>query len=294
MKKLFITGLAFAVIALSAPFAGAAESIKMSTTTSTRDSGLLDYLLPEFKKDTGIEVMVIAKGTGAAIRDGIDGNVDVIFVHDPEREKQFVADGWGTKHYEVMHNDFVIVGPAADPAGVKKQKGVDAALRAIAEKKQVFVSRGDDSGTHAKELALWKAAGLQLKKTVQKLTRDGKPIELTFEQPEGPWYLSIGQGMGKTLIMAEEKQGYTLADRGTFVQQKYGKTPPIALEVLVENDGPLLNPYGVIPVNPKKHPHVKFETAKKFAEWLTSPAGQKHIAEYKLQGKQLFFPDAKQ
>ena len=273
--------------------AHAAETIRMSTTTSTQDSGLLEYLLPLFTKDTGITVQVIAKGTGAALRDGEDGNVDVVFVHDLEREKRFVAEGYGTKRYAVMHNDFVLVGPAADPAGVKTVKGVDAALRVIAEKKQVFVSRGDDSGTHAKELALWKASGVPLKKTVQKIMRGGNPVELTFEQPEAPWYLSIGQGMGKTLIMAEEKQGYALADRGTFVQQKYGKTPPIALEIVLENDGPLLNPYGVIPVNPKKHPHVKLAAAEKFAEWLTSPAGQKHIASYTLQGKQLFFPDAK-
>ena len=293
MKKNLLSCIVALCALVMVTQAYAAETIKMSTTTSTQDSGLLEYLLPLFAKDTGITVHVIAKGTGAALRDGQDGNVDVVFVHDPDREKRFVEEGYGTKRYAVMHNDFVLVGPPADPAGVKKLKGVDAALRAIAEKKQIFVSRGDDSGTHAKELALWKAAGLPLHKSVQKLMRDGKPVELSFEQPEGSWYLSIGQGMGKTLIMAEEKQGYTLADRGTFVQQKYGKTPPTSLEIVLEHDGPLLNPYGVIPVNPKKHPHVQHAAAEKFAAWLTSPAGQKHIAGYVLQGKQLFFPDAK-
>lgn len=196
MRKLILAGLALVAVAAFAPFAGAAESIKMSTTTSTRDSGLLDYLLPEFKKDTDIEVMVVAKGTGAAIRDGIDGNVDVIFVHDPDREKQFVAEGWGTKRYEVMHNDFVVVGPAKDPAGIKGEKSVLEALKKIAGAKAFFVSRGDDSGTHAKELGLWKKTGLSLARSEQTIKRGGQDATVTFEVPEGSWYLSIGQGMG--------------------------------------------------------------------------------------------------
>jgi tungstate transport system substrate-binding protein len=271
MKKLLVAGLAFVAIAFFAPLASAAESIRMSTTTSTRDSGLLDYLLPEFTKDTGIRVMVIAKGTGAAIRDGVDGNVDVIFVHDPEREKRFVADGWGTKRYEVMHNDFVIVGPPKDPAKIKGEKDIREALRRIAASKAPFFSRGDDSGTHAKELDLWKQAGMT---------------------PEGSWYMSVGQGMGRTLLMAEEKEGYALTDRGTFIQQKFGKTPPTELEIMVEGDKALLNPYGVIPVNPAKHPHVKTGPATQLAEWLVSRRGQELIARYKLDGQQLFFPDA--
>jgi len=292
MKKLIIAGLVFAAAAFSAPFAGAAESIKMSTTTSTRDSGLLDYLLPEFKKDTGIDVLVIAKGTGAAIRDGIDGNVDVIFVHDPEREKQFVADGWGTKRYEVMHNDFVLVGPAKDPAQIKDGKDVLEALRRIAAAKAPFVSRGDDSGTHAKELDLWKQTGLPLAKSEQAIVAGGQEKKVTFEAPEGSWYLSVGQGMGRTLFMAEEKEGYALTDRGTFIQQKFGKNPPTTLEILVEGDKNLFNPYGVIPVNPEKYPAVKIDAATKFAEWLVSQRGQELIARYKLEGQQLFFPDA--
>ena len=292
MKKLFLAGLVVTALAVCAPFTSAAESIKMSTTTSTRDSGLLDYLLPEFKKDTGIEVMVIAKGTGAAIRDGVDGNVDVICVHDPEREKQFVADGWGTKRYEVMHNDFVIVGPAKDPAGIKGEKNVFEALKRIAAQKVPFVSRGDDSGTHSKELGLWKKTGLPLIKSEQTVKKGGKDTTVAFEVPEGSWYLSIGQGMGKTLFMAEEKEGYALSDRGTFIQQKFGKKPPTTLEILVEGDEGLFNPYGVIPVNPAKYPSVKVAAATTFAEWLVSQRGQELIARYQLEGKQLFFPDA--
>ena len=274
--------LMFALMTLFIRPATADETIKMSTTTSTRDSGLLDYLLPIFEKDTGITVQVVAKGTGAAIRDGVDGNVDVIFVHDPEREIQFVEDGFGTKRYEVMHNDFILVGPVSDPAEINSSPDIMAALSRIAEKQVPFISRGDDSGTHTKELSLWKAIGLPLEKLGTS----------TVEVPVGTWYLSIGQGMGKTLMMAEEKQGYTLTDRGTFIQQKYGKTPPIDLEILVEGDPQLFNPYGVIPVNPAKYPHVKIEAATRLAEWLISPHGQALIANYTLEGRQLFFPDA--
>ncbi len=294
MMKQILSVFSLCCLALgcSATPAFAGETIKMSTTTSTQDSGLLDYLLPKFTADTGITVQVIAKGTGAALRDGMDGNVDVVFVHDPAREVAFVEEGYGTKRFEVMHNDFVLVGPASDPAGIKGLTKIDDALQTIASKKAPFISRGDDSGTHAKELALWKKAGVPLEKTTQNIMKGGKPAEVVFEAPKGAWYMSIGQGMGKTLMMAEEKKAYTLADRGTFVQQKFGKKPPTTLEIISENDGPLLNPYGVIPVNPKKFPHVQFDAAEKFAEWLVSEAGQKHIAAYTLQGKQLFFPDA--
>lgn len=273
--------LTFSLVALFSIPATGTETIKMSTTTSTRDSGLLDYLLPEFEKDTGIAVQVVAKGTGAAIRDGADGNVDVIFVHDPEREIQFVEDGFGTRRYEVMHNDFVIVGPASDPAGIKGIAPLEA-LKGIADKQMPFISRGDDSGTHAKELSLWKASGLPLEKSGT----------TNYEAPAGEWYLSIGQGMGKTLIMAEEKMAYALTDRGTYIQQKFGKTPAIELEILVEGNEQLFNPYGVIPVNPQKYPHVKAEAAARFAEWLISHRGQALIANYTLEGRQLFFPDA--
>lgn len=293
MKLKSVMPICLALLSLFAtPYTHASETIKMSTTTSTRDSGLLDFLLPELEKDTGIVVQVLAKGTGAAIRDGIDGNVDVIFVHDTAREIQFVADGWGTKRYPVMHNDFVIVGPPSDPAGIQGSRDVLTALRIIADKGLPFISRGDDSGTHAKELALWKATGLPLAKTEQNMKRGDKDVTITFEAPEGDWYLSIGQGMGRTLFMANETEGYALADRGTFIQQKYGKTPPTELEIMVEGDEDLFNPYGVIPVNPEKYPQTKIAPATAFAEWLVSPRGQALIAQYKLEGKQLFFPDA--
>lgn len=291
MKK--ITVLALALLLLGAtPLALAQETIKMSTTTSTQDSGLLEVLLPEFKKDTGIEVQVLAKGTGAAIRDGEDGNVDVIFVHDPEREEKFVADGFGTKRYKVMHNDFVILGDASDPAGLKGGQDGAAAFKAIADKKAEFISRGDESGTHFKELAIWKISGVPMESTTKKTIKGGQEVDVTFEAPVGTWYLSIGQGMGKTLIMAAEKKAYTLSDRGTFISQKFGIADPTPLEIMVEGDEALFNPYGVIPVNPAKHPHAKVDAATKFAEWLVSKRGQKVIADYKLKGQQVFYPDA--
>lgn len=266
--------------------------IKMSTTTSTQASGLLDVLLPEFKKDTGIEVKVVAKGTGAAIRDGQDGNVDVIFVHAKAREEAFVADGWGTKRYAVMHNDFVILGSAKDPAGVKGEKDVAQALTKIAKSGAAFISRGDDSGTHTKEQDLWNASGLELETKTQKIMKGDKEAEIKYTAPKGDWYMSIGQGMGKTLTVAEEKQAYTLSDRGTFIKYKYGKQPALDLDVLVEGDERLANPYGVIPINPQKHAHVKIDLAETFAKWLVSERGQALIAGYRLEGKQLFFPDA--
>ncbi len=294
MKRLVSLLCVMAVFCLM--FAGqlAAEDkvITMSTTTSTQASGLLDVLLPAFKAATGIDIKVVAKGTGAAIRDGQDGNVDVIFVHDTAREEQFVADGFGTKRYAVMHNDFVLLGPAADPAGIKGLKDGAEALKKIAEAKAFFVSRGDDSGTHGKEKELWKKTGLPLEEGVTPMVKQGKTVELKFERPVGDWYLSIGQGMDKTLTFADEKQGYTLSDRGTFINFKYGADKKLDLEVLVEGDPALFNPYGVIPVNPKKFPHVKYDLADQFAQWLVSPEGQALIANYKQLDRQLFYPDA--
>ena len=266
--------------------------LKMSTTTSTQASGLLDILLPEFAKDTGIAVKVIAKGTGAAIRDGIDGNVDVIFVHAKGREEKFVSDGYGTKRYPVMHNDFIILGPAADPAGIKGCTAADEALRKVAAASALFISRGDDSGTHTKEQALWKGTGLPLEKGSQTIVKKGVKKEVSYDRPAGDWYLSIGQGMGKSLTIADEKQGYILADRGTFIKYKFGRDIPLELDVLCEGDPALANPYGIIPVNPAKHPHVKNDLAVEFATWITSPRGQKLIDDYRLIGKQLFYPDA--
>ena len=208
IRTIILTGglmFLFVVVSLSQE-----KVITMSTTTSTEASGLLDYILPEFKNDTGVTVRVMSKGTGAALRDGMDGNADVVFVHDVAREKKFVEDGYGTKRYYVMYNDFIIVGPDNDPAGIKNAPDAAAAMKRIASAKAPFVSRGDDSGTHAREKQLWKTAGIPV-------TQGGSP------EDGGGWYFSIGQGMGATLLMAEEKQGYVLSDRGTYLKYKFGR-----------------------------------------------------------------------
>lgn len=294
MKRTVVL-LGVAVMMFFTGSGGASDKVlKMSTTTSTESSGLLDVLMPEFLKDTGIEVKVIAKGTGAAIRDGEDGNVDVIFVHAKAREEEFVAKGFGTKRYAVMHNDFVVIGPAADPAGIKGMSDGKQALTKIAAAKTPFISRGDDSGTHTLEQALWQASGLALAEQSQKIVSDGKEKEIKYKVPadSAAWYMSIGQGMGKTITFAEEKQAYTIADRGTYIKFKYGKTPAVELDILCEGGEALANYYGVIPVNPAKHPQVRNDLAMQFVTWITSARGQKLIGGYTLEGKQLFFPDA--
>ncbi|MBC7075107.1 MAG: substrate-binding domain-containing protein [Syntrophomonadaceae bacterium] len=246
----------------------AEQTIKLATTTSTEDSGLLDVLLPEFKKDTGYDVEVIAVGTGAAIGLGEKGDVDVILVHSRTAEDQFVADGFGVNRKDVMYNDFLIIGPEDDPAGIKGENDAVAALTAISETESTFLSRGDDSGTHKKEKQLWETAGIT---------------------PEGEWYVSVGKGMGDTFRMANEMNGYTLIDRGTFLfnRDKY------ELEAMVEGDELLFNPYGVIAVNKEKHPNVNFEGATAFIEWLTSKKAQDMIAEYGKDefGQALFVPN---
>ena len=296
MKRYFL--LVGIVVVSCVMLAGAAVAdeklLTMSTTTSTQASGLLEVLLPAFKADTGVRVKVIAKGTGAAIRDGMDGNVDLIFVHAKAREEKFVREGYGTRRYPVMHNDFVILGPAVDPAGVKGTSDVARTLTKIAGAGGPFISRGDDSGTHTKEQQLWQASGLPLKSASQTIVKKGKNREVTFSHPDGlgQWYFSIGQGMGKALTFAEEKQAYILSDRGTYIKYKFGKKPPLDLDVLCEGDPRLANPYGVIPVNPAKFPHVKHALAEQFARWLSSEKGQGLIARYRLQGQELFYPDA--
>jgi tungstate transport system substrate-binding protein len=289
-----LLGGALAVVAIPVLSPGADKVIKMSTTTSIQASGLLDVLLPEFTKNTGIKLKVFAKGTGAAIRDGMDGNVDVIFVHDKAREEQFVAEGYGTQRYAVMHNDFVILGPPNDPAGIKGMKNAAGSLKKIARAGAKFISRGDDSGTHTKEKALWVATGLPLAATTTFIVKKGKKKELTFKHPKGlgRWYLSVGQGMGKTIAFADEKRGYTLSDRGTYIKYKFGRKETLDLQVLCEGDSMLHNPYGVIPVNPRKYAHVRFDLAQQFARWLVSEKGQTLIASYRLDGKQLFYPEA--
>ena len=295
MKKMQLFGGLMLALCLAVPAQAEDKVIKMSTTTSTQDSGLLDVLLPALEKDTGIQVKVIAKGTGAAIRDGIDGNVDAIFVHDTAREEAFVKDGYGTKRYGVMHNDFILVGPESDPAKVKGSAEGAEAVKKIAAAMATFVSRGDDSGTHAKEQELWKASGLPLETAVSTTEKDGKTVEVKSVHPAASkeWYLSVGQGMGKTLTLTDEKQAYTLADRGSYLKYKYGREVPVNLGILCEGGNQLANPYGFIPVSQAKHPQAKTALAEEMAQWLMSVKGQQVIAGYSLHGKPLFFPDAK-
>jgi tungstate transport system substrate-binding protein len=296
MKRYLINTLIFiSIFTMSTLVSGADKMITMSTTTSTENSGLLDVLLPAFKADTGISVKVIAKGTGAAIKDGMDGNVDILFVHSKEREERFVSEGYGAYRLAVMHNDFIIIGPASDPAGIKGMKNPSDALKKIADKKAPFISRGDDSGTHTKEQKLWKISGVTLKNETREVVSEGEKKIITFQYPDGlgEWYYSVGQGMGKVLTFAEEKQAYTITDRGTYLKYKYGRAEGFNLEILVEGDPSLFNPYGIIPVSPKKYPDVKFELADKFAKWLVSEKGQKVIADYKIEGRQAFYPDAR-
>ena len=298
MNKRYLIASLCIVIAIL--FYGSASGknkiIKMATTTSTQASGLLDVLLPEFEKDTGIRVKVFAKGTGAAIRDGMDGNVDVIFVHAKKREEKFVKEGYGTKRYAVMHNDFVILGPLNDPAVIRGKNNAAAALAAIAKAEVLFISRGDDSGTHTKEQALWKITGIPLEVKKTEILKKGTKGQISYLYPKNPgkWYLSIGQGMGKVIIFAEEKNAYTLTDRGTFIKFKYGRKNGLDLEIMCEGDSLLNNPYSVIPVNPAIHPHVKYDLAEYFAQWLISNKGQSLIKNYRLMGRQLFYPRYKE
>ncbi|MBW2028451.1 MAG: substrate-binding domain-containing protein [Deltaproteobacteria bacterium] len=282
---LILTGLAYG---------GNANVIKMATTTSTENSGLLDVLLPEFTEDTGIGVKVFAKGTGAALRDGMDGNVDIVFVHAKEDEERFVAQGYGAYRFGVMHNDFVILGPGDDPAGIRGSSSAIWALKKIFDRKAMFISRGDDSGTHKKEQALWKAARLPLNRQTKEFVKKGKRQSMIFLYPEGlgKWYMSIGQGMGKALTYAEEKRAYTLSDRGTYLKYRFGRKRGLDLDILCEGDPLLHNPYGIIPINPKVHPHVKFRWADTLAKWVVSAKAQRLIAGFKIQGRQAFFPDA--
>lgn len=251
-----------------------AETLMMATTTSTQDTGLLEYLQPIFKKDTGIDLKWISVGTGKALAHGKDCDVDVLLVHAPALEEKFVADGFGVDRHQVMYNDFVLIGPAADPAGVKG-KDIPTALKTFAKKKIPFVSRGDNSGTHNTEKQLWKVAGMEV---------PGK---------DATWYIDAGQGMMATIRIAAEKDGYTVTDRGTYIKYNAAAKGDAPLKILVEGDKALLNQYSVMMVNPAKCPKVKQEAAKKFINWWISPNTQKAIASFQLEGKQLFFPNAK-
>jgi len=259
------------LLAVAAPALAQEKSIIVASTTSTQDSGLFDHILPLFKAKTGIDVKVISQGTGQALDTGRRGDADVVFVHARPQEEKFVTDGFGVKRFAVMYNDFILIGPNSDPAGVKGGKDIVAALTTIKNRAAPFVSRGDKSGTHAAELALWKAAATDI-----------------AGADKGPWYREIGQGMGAALNTASAMNGYVLSDRGTWLSFKNRGE----LGIVVEGDKRLFNQYGVMLVNPDKHAHVKKEMGQAFIDWLVSAEGQKAIADYKINGQQLFFPNA--
>jgi tungstate transport system substrate-binding protein len=268
--RAFLFGLLFILTAPSGPVHAQERFITVASTTSTEQSGLFQHLLPRFTAKTGIQVRVVALGTGQALDVARRGDADVVFVHDKPAEEKFLAEGFSTKRVDVMYNDFIIVGPKSDPAKISGGKDVLVALRKIAAAKTTFVSRGDRSGTHMAELRYWKDAG----------------VDLTASK--GDWYREIGQGMGPALNMAAASDAYVLSDRGTWLSFKNRRE----LEITVQGDGRLFNQYGVMLVNPAKHPQVKGKDGQTFVDWLISGEGQKAIADYKIEGQQLFFPNA--
>ena len=267
-RRIFVGALIAA--ALVTPALAQDKSIVVASTTSTMDSGLFGHILPIFKAKTGIDVKVISQGTGQALDTGRRGDADVVFVHARAQEEKFVAEGFGVKRFAVMYNDFILIGPKSDPAGIKG-KDIVTALEAIKAKAAPFVSRGDKSGTHSAELALWKAAGIDV-----------------AGADKGPWYREIGQGMGAALNTASSMNGYVLADRGTWLSFKNRGE----LDIVVEGDRRLFNQYGVMLVSPDKHAHVKKDLGQQFIDWLVSAEGQKAITDYKINGQQLFFANA--
>jgi tungstate transport system substrate-binding protein len=273
-RKGSLIGLVVIFLLLFSISAGAQSEkvLMMATTTSTDNTGLLDYLAPKFTEATGIELRWTATGTGKALKLGENCDVDVLMVHDPEGEKKFVQDGFGIDRREIMYNDFVIIGPASDPAGIKA-KSIKEALEAIRSQKAVFVSRGDKSGTHEMELSLWQAAAL--------------PVP-----DKEAWYVQTGQGMLATINIAAERSGYTMTDRGTYIKYESDLAGNPPLKILLEGEEALLNQYSVIAVNPENCPKVKYDLAKQFEQWVAGPQGQQLIKDYKLLGKQLFTPNA--
>ncbi len=262
------------VLSLAAPLEAVAQdkSTTVASTTSTQDSGLFEHILPKFKAKTGIDVKVVAQGTGQALDTARRGDADVVFVHAKPQEEKFVAEDHGVKRFDVMYNDFVLIGPKTDPAKVAGTRDITAALRVIAEAKAPFISRGDNSGTHIAELNLWKRAGIDI------------------AQAKGTWYREIGQGMGPALNTASAKNAFVLSDRGTWLSFKNKGD----LTIAVQGDPRLFNQYGVILVNPEKHPHVKADLGQAFIDWITGPEGQAAIAAYKVNGEQFFFANAHQ
>ena len=270
IRRLLIAGL-FILVLSAPPLAAAEKFITLVGTTSTDNSGLYGEILPKFIAKTDIRVRVVSVGTGRAINIAKNGDADVLLVHHRKSEDTFVADGYGVKRHGVMYNDFIIVGPQHDPANIQGLKSVADGLAQIAATKNFFVSRGDDSGTHKKEMAIWKIAGIDAAKA------------------SGQWYREAGAGMGATLNTASAMPAYTLSDRGTWLKFKNRG----GLRLLAENDPLLLNPYGVILINPKRHPHVKAKYGQTFIDWITGAEGQAAIAAYRIKGRQAFFPNAK-
>jgi tungstate transport system substrate-binding protein len=275
MKRLCVAVICLALVVCVLPASSSAEEkmLMMATTTSTDNTGLLDYLAPKFKEATGIELKWTATGTGKALKLGQNCDVDILMVHAPPAEKKFVADGFGTDRREIMYNDFVIIGLASDPAGIKG-KSIKDAFAMLKAKQAIFASRGDNSGTHKKELSLWKAANL--------------PV------PEKEsWYVQTGQGMLATINIAAERNGYTMTDRGTYIKYESNLKGNPPLKILVEGDSVLLNQYSVIAVNPKHCNKAKYDTARQFTKWITGAEAQQLIKDFKLLGKPLFTPNAK-
>ena len=268
-RRFLLAGAALASIVTTSPLAAREKYITVASTTSTQSSGLFEHLLPKFENETGIKVRVIAVGTGQALDMGRHGDADVVFVHDKTAEEKFVAQGYGVGRKEVMYNDFVIIGPKTDPAKITGGNDVLAALKKIKATQAPFVSRADKSGTHAAELRYWKAAGIDIGKD------------------KGPWYKETGSGMGAALNTASGLNGYIFSDRGTWLNFKNRGD----LGILVEGDKRLFNQYGIMLVNPAKHAHVKKTYGELFVNWVASPVGQRAIADYKINGEQLFFPN---
>jgi len=274
-NRRIVVAAALAAFVAATPVQAQDKSIVVASTTSTQDSGLFDYLLPLYKQKTGVTVKVVAQGTGQALDTGRRGDADVVFVHAKSAELKFLAEGQGVQRYPVMYNDFVLIGPKSDPAGIKGMKDVAKAMRIIKAKQAPFISRGDRSGTHIAELKLWKDAGIDIEKDLA-------------SKNLGPWYKAIGQGMGAALNTAGASNAYVLSDRGTWIHFKNKGD----LAILVEGDKRMFNQYGVMLVNPAKHPNVKKELGQQFIDYLISPEGQKDIANYKIDGEQLFYPNA--
>src|SRR5262245_59658612 len=269
-RRIMVAAALLAAFVLSGPARSQDKSITVASTTSTQDSGLFGHILPLFKAKTGIDVKVVAQGTGQALDTGRRGDADVVFVHAKSAEEKFISEGYGVKRFPVMYNDFVLIGPKNDPAGIKGMKDITKDVQTIKQKQAPFISRGDRSGTHLAELALWKDAGIDI------------------ENDKGPWYKSVGQGMGAALNTASASNSYVLSDRGTWLSFKNRGE----LVIAVEGDKRLFNQYGVILVNPAKHPNVKNDLGQQFIDWLVSPEGQKAIANFKINGEQLFYPNA--